>query len=302
MKAILGINTGFALNRFVEHEEWMRIVAEELKLRHVQLTADIFSPYLPEDLIRKQVKKINELSSSYGIKIDSTFTSAFTRVNHLAHPYDDMRRYWTNWLKRFAAMSKDVGARSMGSHFGIMTVKQISDPVLRKQTEKENIRLWKDLAAHAKTIGLECLMWEPMSIQREYGETIAEAERLHNAVNESIDLPMKMCLDVDHGDVSSANPADTDPYVWLRTFAKDSFCVHLKQSSKNKSGHWPFTKEINKDGKILPKNVIEALKDGGASEMLLYLELSFREREPAESRVLIDLKESADFWRPFCEG
>jgi len=36
MNLELGINLGFAINKYIEPEEWARIVGEDLNLRHVQ--------------------------------------------------------------------------------------------------------------------------------------------------------------------------------------------------------------------------------------------------------------------------
>jgi hypothetical protein len=140
-----------------------------------------------------------------------------------------------------------------------------------------------------------------MSIPREYGETITEARRIQDHLNqEDMAIPMLICLDVDHGDVSSSNPHDTDPYFWLKTFASETPQVHLKQSLLNKGGHWPFTPEYNAHGKVHPSKVIDALKQGGAQKVSFFLELSFREREPFESRIVDDLKQSIEYWRPYC--
>jgi len=40
----LGINTGFATNRFPEPEVWLRIVGKDLGLRCVQFVADLLNP------------------------------------------------------------------------------------------------------------------------------------------------------------------------------------------------------------------------------------------------------------------
>jgi len=111
--------------------------------------------------------------------------------------------------------------------------------------------------------------------------------------------PMRLVLDVDHGDLASPNPDDTNPYAWLRAFGKVSPVVHLKQSKRDKGGHWPFTPEHNAEGSITGEQVLAALEDSGAEEAMLILELSHREREPAESRVLPDLKASVEYWRQF---
>ncbi len=294
----LGINTGFALNRYPEPEEWIRVVGEELGLRVVQLTADLLNPSLPAKILSAQVKKINRLSREYGVEIRSTMTGAFTRVNHLSHPDPDIRKYWLDWFKSFVDLTADLGAESLCSHFGIMTTRDVADPRRRAAVFRQTVDGWRAIAAFAKRRGLKFLAWEPMSVPREYGETIAEARRVQNAFRRNMPLPMKMCLDVDHGDVSSRNKRDTDPYAWIRAFGKESPFIHLKQSSANKGGHWPFTPERNAEGRIRPEKILRAIDDSGAKEALLLFEFSFREREPFESRVVSDLKASVNYWRP----
>ena len=73
--------------------------------------------------------------------------------------------------------------------------------------------------------------------------------------------------------------------------------IHLKQSSLNKGGHWPFTAENNLHGRIIPEKVISTLKHQGIEKVDLLLELSFREREPVDSTVIEVLKESVAYWR-----
>jgi sugar phosphate isomerase/epimerase len=294
-----GINTGFALNRFTAPEEWIPLVSETLGLKIVQFTADLLNPSLSDGIIKEQIGYIQELSKRYGLEIRHTFTSAFTRVNHLAHPDPALRKYWVNWFCRFVDISVDLGAQSMGSHFGIMTVGDYKDPVKRQERFAQNIEGWKDIANYASKKGLQYLLWEPMSIPREMGETIKETRRIQHAVNTGIAIPMKLCLDVDHGDVYSAEPADTDPYEWIREFAREAPIIHLKQTLQDKGGHWPFTPDKNKEGKITPEKLIAALEKTGVEEVTLLLELSFREREPYESRVVEDIKASIEYWRPY---
>jgi sugar phosphate isomerase/epimerase len=295
----LGINTGFALNRFTTPQEWIPLVAETFGLRIVQFTADLLNPVLPDEIIAKQIEYINKLSSDYGIEIQTTFTSAFTRVNHLAHPDPDIRKYWVNWFYRFADISVKLGARSMGSHFGIFTVRDYNNQDIRQERFLQNIEEWKKIAKYAAAIGLDYLMWEPMSIPREMGENLKEAKRIQKTVNDDMAIPMKICLDVDHGDVSSLNQSDTDPYVWIREFSSDIAIIHLKQTLPDKSGYWPFTPDKNKYGKIIPEKLIATLREAGIEEATLILELGFRERQPYESRVIEDIKASVDYWRPF---
>jgi sugar phosphate isomerase/epimerase len=293
----LGINTGFAVNRYSEPEEWIRIVGEDLGLKSVQLTADMLNPSLDAKILLRQVKRIREACEQYGVSITSTFTGAFTRVNHLAHPDPEIRQFWINWFKDFSALSVDLGATVMGSHFGIFTHKDNADINIREKRRRQNIEGWHIVGAHAKALGLKYLSWEPMSISREQGETLGEVRRLQKDVNDGAPISFRICLDVDHGDLASTDPADTDPYAWLGAFAKDAPQIHLKQSTANKGGHWPFTAAHNAEGRIVPAKVLETLRANGAGETELLLELSFREREPADSTVVEVLRESVDYWR-----
>ena len=295
----LGINTGFALNRFSTPGEWIPLVADTFGLRIVQFTADLLNPALPARIVERQIAEIQRLCRRHGVRIDYTFTSAFTRVNHLAHPDPLLREYWIEWFCKFVDISVALGAEAMGSHFGIMTVRDYEDAGLRRERFAQNVRGWHRVAAYAARKGLRYLLWEPMSVPREIGHTIPEARRVHQVVNDGIALPMKLCLDLDHGDVSSPDPADSDPYAWLREFALDSPVIHLKQTLQDKGGHWPFIPEKNRLGKITPEKLLQTLEETGVREVTLLLELSFREREPFESRVIRDIKTSVDYWRPF---
>ena len=295
----LGINTGFALNRFTTPKEWIPLITQTFGLKVIQFTADLLNPSLPDEIIKHTTQQIQELSSEFGLEIKYTFTSAFTRVNHLAHPDPVYRKYWVDWFCKFVDISKALGAESMGSHFGILTVRDYQDPKIREERFEQIVAGWHKIAEHAAQAGLEYLMWEPMSIGREIGQTIAETQRVHSIVNDGIALPMKLCLDVDHGDISSANPDDTDPYAWIREFAHESPIIHLKQTLLDKGGHWPFIKEKNQHGKITPERLLSALEQAGVEEVTLLLELSFREREPYESRVIDDIIASVEYWRPY---
>lgn len=301
MEYCLAINTGFAVNRYCEPEVWPEIVGSVLGIKYVQFTADLLNPDLPADVLRDHIKRINTSCLKNETHICSTFTGAFTRVNHLAHPDPHIRKHWIHWFKKFAQISADLGAESMGSHFGIFTANDCNNAEQRATRLKQNIECWHEIADHARSCGLKYLTWEPMSIKREQGETIAAAEELQKQVNGKSPLPFYFCLDVDHGDLSSQNPDDVNPYAWLKTFAHQAPLVHLKQSTSNKGGHWPFTAEYNKNGKIIPEKVIHTLDQANStapfSKTYLTLELSFREREPTDSTVITVLKESVEYWQ-----
>ena len=60
MKYNLGINTGFAVNRFCEPNELFKFISKELRVNNVQLSADLLSPYYEKNLLKKLIKSYKE--------------------------------------------------------------------------------------------------------------------------------------------------------------------------------------------------------------------------------------------------
>lgn len=295
----LGISTVFAPTRFPEPEEWARIAGEFLGLRYVQLTASLASPFWPESIIHKQIAQIKHAAAEYNVNILHTFTDPYVQLNHLAHPDEAVRKFWVSWFKKFAEISAELGAESMGSHFGIFSVRDIGDEKRREFVFRENVSGWAEISDHAKSAGLKYLTWEPMSVPREQGETIEETKRIQEEVNKVTAIPMKICLDVDHG-LPTQNPDDTDPYAWIRAFGAEAPVMHVKQSyAPIKGGPHPFLPEHNEKGRIHAGKVIAALKESGAQDCMLTLELNAPGREPGESQLLDWLKTSVEYWRQY---
>ncbi len=302
MQVTLGVNTGFATNRFPEPEDWIGVVADELGLDTVQFTADLLNPFLPQPIIDHEVERVRDLCRQKRVRIHTTFTSAFTRVNHVLHPNPEIRRVWIEWFKKFIQMSCALGAEGTGGHFGILSVRDNADPAVRRQRIDQGIQAWRELAAFGVAAGLKYVMFEPMSIPREVGETIPATQEILERCAEGFAIPMRLCLDVDHGDLQSEDPRDTDPHAWIRVFGRQSPCIHIKQSLRDKGGHYPFTAEYNARGKIVPEQILATMRKAGIECCTLLLEISHRERWPADYTVVSDLRESVAYWRPAVEA
>lgn len=301
MKLSLAINTGFLVNRFSTPEKWIPFLADDIGIKRVQFTASLLNIYMPRELCLKIARKTKKIANRYGVLIESTFTDAYTRLNHFSHPDLSVRRWWLDVFKQFVDISVTMGAKSMGSHLGILTMPDWVNPRIRMKRFEETVVLWRKLADYAKKAGLEFLTWEPMSIGREYGETISEIRRIQTALGQNFSIPMLLCLDVDHGDIGSENTEDANPYAYLRAFGHLAPQIHLKQSLQDKKGHWPFTPEYNAKGRIIPEKVIQSIA-GLREDVSLILELSFRERSTAEAQIVSDVKQSIKFWRHFCSA
>lgn len=301
MRVRLGVSTGFAINRYPEPDDWVGIVADELGLDTVQFTADLLNPSLPEAIVLRQVELIRGLCDARGVHVESTFTSQFTRVNHLLHPDPDTRRAWVGWFKKWLEISAALGAVGGGSHFGILAMRDHLDPQTREQRIQDGVAAWRELSEHAAGLGMRYLIFEPMSVPRELGETIAATEDLMQRCT-NFAVPMLLCLDVDHGDLQSSDPRDTDPHAWIRAFGTRSPVIHIKQSLRDKGGHYPFTPAYNERGKIIPEEILQTMRESGVEDCTLLLEISHRERWPTDYTVVDDLKASVAYWRPVVEA
>ncbi len=289
----LGINMGFAINKYIEPEVWGQIVAEELGLHYIQLVADLINPFWDKEYIKDQIRRIKAITKSQNIKVESLFTSAFTRVNHLMNPDKEAREMWQQWFERFLEIGSEFEARNIGSHFGIMTFDTYNNEEKREYILEKGIEGWQKLSWRARKLGYKELIFEPMSVPREMGNTIAKTKYLLDRVNENSGIPMKVCLDVGH----APDPSERDPYVWVKAFGANAPVIHLQQTVLNRSNHSPFTEEYNRDGIIERGKLLKCIRESGCEDALLAFEISHREHCDYEERIIPDLKASVEYFR-----
>jgi sugar phosphate isomerase/epimerase len=302
MSLTLSLNTNPLVNRFAAADDLIETVARDLKIRDLQLTHEFINPSWPAPVIRRVTRSFRAALDRTGVRVTSGMTGPYGRLNHFGHPDRDVRRYYVDWFKTFADISADLGAKSIGTQFAIFTFADFDDPQRREDLTQIAIDCWAEVAEHGKSAGLDYVFWEPMSVGREFGRTVAESMALQDRLTAAdMAIPMWMMADIDHGDVTSPNPDDTDPYAWARAVPEVSPIIHIKQSKMDKGGHRPFTAEHNATGRIQPQPLLEAFQQGGAVDNEICLELSFKEREPDDRNVIPAIAESIAFWAPYID-
>jgi sugar phosphate isomerase/epimerase len=303
MPLTLSLNTNPLVNRFAEPDDLIDAIARDIKIRDIQLTHEFINPGWPAPVIRRLTREMGAALSRTGVRVTSGMTGPYGRLNHFGHPDRDVRRYYVDWFKTFADITAELGGTSVGTQFAIFTFKDHDNPQRREELLQIAIDCWAEVAEHAKAAGLDHVFWEPMSVGREFGETIAESMKLQKRLTATdMAVPMWMMADIDHGDVTSPNPDDIDPYAWARAVPKVSPIIHIKQSMLDKSGHRPFTAEFNAKGAIQPDQLLRAFAEGGAADNEICLELSFKEREPNDRLVIPQIAESVAFWAPHIDS
>ncbi|WP_418592379.1 sugar phosphate isomerase/epimerase family protein [Ponticoccus sp. (in: a-proteobacteria)] len=303
MALTLSLNTNPLVNRYADPDDLIDAIARDIRIRDIQLTHEFINPSWPAPVIRRLTRQMDRALQRTGARVTSGMTGPYGRLNHFGHPDPDVRRYYVDWFKSFADITADLGGVSVGTQFAIFTYRDYDDPARREELIQIAIDCWAEVAEHAKAAGLQYVYWEPMSVGREFGETIAECMKLQDRLTASdMAIPMWMMADIDHGDVTSPNPDDTDPYAWARAVPKVSPIIHIKQSMMDKSGHRPFTKQFNDKGAIQPEPLLKAFAEGGAVDNEICLELSFKEREPNDRQVIEQIAESVAFWAPHIDS
>lgn len=297
MPLTLSLNTNPLVNRFADPDDLIDMVARDLRIRDLQLTHEFINPSWPAPVICRMTRQMQAALARTGVRVTSGMTGPYGRLNHFGHPDRDVRRYYVDWFKTFCDIAADLGGSSVGTQFAIFTYRDFDDPARREKLISIAIDCWAEVAEHAKSAGLGFLFWEPMSIGREFGETIEACMALQDRLTAaSMAVPMWMMADIDHGDVTSSNPDDFDPYAWAKAVPKVSPIIHIKQSLMDKGGHRPFTAEFNARGRIQPEPLLQAFAEGGARDNEICLELSFKEREPNDRQVVSQIAESIAFW------
>jgi sugar phosphate isomerase/epimerase len=298
----LGLNLNPFVNRFAEPAPLVDVIAGEIGIGRVQLVHEFINPAWPAATVRRLTDEMAAACVRRGLRITSLMTGPYGRLNHFGHPDPEVRAYYLGWFERLVDIAADLDCPAVGTQFAILAYRDFDDPLRRKAIMDAALDCWRRLADHAAKRGLGFLFWEPMSVAREIGHTIAETRRLQDQLDAArLAIPLLAMIDIDHGDVSSRNADDTDPYAWAKAFAARSPLIHIKQSSANKGGHWPFTAEHNRNGRIVPQKLIEIIRSAGGGDNELCMELAFREREPTDRNVVAMIRESVAYWRPYAD-
>ena len=234
----LSLNTNPLVNRFAEPDDVIDTIAYGVGIRDIQLTHEFINPAWPAPVIARITRAFCKALARTGARVTSGMTGPYGRLNHFGHPDADVRRYYVNWFKTHADVWGELGAECVGTQFAIFTQKDFADVPQRERLIDIALDCWAEVAEQGKAAGLKYLIWEPMSVGREFGHTLFGCQPLQDRIDaRGMAIPLKMMIDIDHGDVTSPDPVDIDPYAWAERFAACSLIIHIKQSSMNKGGH-----------------------------------------------------------------
>ena len=293
----LGINNCFAVKRWPEPEEWLRIVKKDLGLDVLQFSLDLLDPRTTEPARSIQAQKIKDGAEKYKVKIQSTFTGGIGyHMNLLLHPDFEMRVDALDWFQNAVVVSEKISAESMGGIIGAFSMVDYADEKKKSFIITELKYVLHSLASMAKIAGLKYLLIEPSPVPREVPSTIDEAIRLYEFFNDGAPLPIMYLVDLGHACSYMSKGDDLDPYAWLKKVANLCPVIHLQQTDGKFDRHWSFTEVNNKNGIIDARRVIDAINESGAKDDVYLIFELIHAFEARESDVLDDLKKSVEYW------
>lgn len=296
---LLGVNNCFAIGRYPEPEEWLRIIKKELGLEHVQFSYDLLDPIIIEkDIFESKCRYIKQLADDFGVYIDTAINGeAIHKFNCLLDPDPGLRRCYLRWYESMIRAGALLGVEGTGVYFGSLSRRDSENPVRRNYLINMLLEEIDYLTSIGKESGQKYFLWEPMSIPREIPSTIDETKEMIERANRNSQLPVRLCLDVGHGYIRSKDKRDSDAYAWIKELAHLSPVIHMQQTDGKESRHWPFTEKYNKIGVITPEKVFESIEESGSKKITIVFEFFYSAHAIPDENSLDNLKSSVEYWQ-----
>jgi sugar phosphate isomerase/epimerase len=290
----LGFNCNCFTNRYDEPEEWTRL-CREMGVRAVMFNTDLIDPYWPWDLQRRLADHTLEACAKNGVRIVASFGGYNGHQHYLGHPDEECRREAERFFRQAIRQTAYLGGKSYGTCFAIQTVRTNSDDRLRGEILEHALGAYRRLADYGAEMGLKAIAYEMTSVPREMCATFAENDYVLE-VGARFAIPLRVCLDLGHR-FTNGEPDEANHLAWLRRYGARCDVIDCQQTDCEASRHWPFTEDANGKGVIRGPDVVRAIMESAAQEVLLAFEIRTAAFFPLEDRHLEDLRESVRYWR-----
>jgi len=292
----LGFNCNCFTNRYDEPEEWTRL-CRDMGIRKVMFNVDLIDPYWSWETQKKLCDRTLEACAKAGVEIFASFGGHHGHQHYLGHPDPDARAEAENFFERAIRQTAYLGGRSFGTCFGIQTVRTDRDPAERAKVFRAALDAYRRLAEYGAKAGLKALAYEMTSVRRETCATFEENDYVLEQ-GRDMAIPLRVCLDMGHRNTEGL-PGEADHLAWIRRYGRHCDVIDCQQTDLKSSGHWPFTPENNSKGVIRAGEVVRAIEESGAEEILLSFELRCAAFYPQEHAFLRNLEQSVEYWRGY---
>jgi sugar phosphate isomerase/epimerase len=286
-----GINLSFAIKRWPQPHQWVRIVREELGLDTVQFSFDLLDPWWPEH--EALAARARQAANAHGLTIHSAQVGlAQYTYNGLLHPDPDARAASVEWWHRAFRIAAELGASAMGGPVGALSVPELDEPGLRERRYGELVETLHALAEDARAAGLAALLVEPTPLPREIPSSIVESVRLAADLEDAA-VPLRYVLDVGHALYRPLYGSETTLLDWLEPLAASVGVLHLQNTDFEGDSHWGWPDER---GRFDVGGFGNDVRNAGLSHVPVFLEL-FDAFEADDAEVLARARSSVEHCR-----
>lgn len=267
VKIFIGVNGAFLTRRWENPESFMRLT-RDCGFRYHSFCADVLDPFFSGDRAYqlRTARRIGRAAKKYGVRIVDYYTGMAThRFHGLSHADRSCRERMKKWMVAAMEIAVAMGSPRLGGHVDALSVEVLASASRTRRAKKNVYRQFRDLAVIARRKGLKALYDEQMYIPSEIPWTLAETEEFLIETNRGNrrGVPVRMTLDIGHqaGKWYGLKGKDLDYLEWTRRFAAFSDVIHIQQTTRDASHHWPFTPEYNRRGHVRIDRFLKAVKE-----------------------------------------
>lgn len=264
-----GLNLSFAVKRWLDPVQLADMIKHDFGIDHVQFTWDLIDPWWPQEQRDVMAKQYREAFANAGVAIDATFGGlASYSYAHLLAPARAQREAALIFFKRAADLTADMGAAVMGTPVGGMTYDEARNPAKRTERYQDMLEALRELAAYAKTKGLQEIHIEATPLITEFPHSPEVSVQMMKDL-EGTAIPVRLLVDWGHALYRPLLKEEADIDLWFKKCAPYIGSIHLQQTDGLWDRHWDFTRE----GMITPELIRRATKDAGLEDIMQYLEV-----------------------------
>lgn len=261
----IAVNGAFLTRRWEEPENWMRLT-RELGFAVHSFCADVLDPFFSGDetFVKEEARRVKEAAARHGVTLCDLYTGVAThRFHGLSHSHPAARRRMREWISAAFDLANAMGVDQIGGHWDAFSCEVLEDAGRTEEAMRRIIETYRKIAVEAKNKGQRAFYSEQMYIPSEVPWTLAQMERMLIECNQDNPdgVPVRIAIDVGHqaGEHYGLSGDDTRYEEWLRRFGATTELIHLQQTTRDASHHWPFTPAYNEKGAVDIPRVLEML-------------------------------------------
>lgn len=259
-----GINGCYLARRWENIENWIHIT-KKAGYKYLEFDSDCLDPFFSGDkkYQLRTAELVKKMAESEDLIITDYYTGVAThRFHGLSHSNQGVRDSMKKWMVEAMDIAIALGPRKIGGHFDAFSVEALADEQRYKRQLETTYETLLDVTKIGKEKGIEALYLEQMYTPSEIPWTLDQADEYLNRINsENTGCPVYLTVDVGHAAGGNYGLTGDSLYYeeWLKRFAAACEVIHLQQTTRDASMHWPFTKKYNESGDIELQSVIDCI-------------------------------------------